>query len=120
MGVAGQRGEEHPLGAPVEVLHRALQVRGVGGQVVHRDGERAERGGDGTGEEVLAAVDPHQSGQAADRTVGAVGFVAGDRGAQRRQDRVAGRGVRSDRDAGDGVVGAVDEAGHPRAHQLTI
>ncbi len=89
VGVAGQGGEEHPLRAPVQVLHRALQMRAVGGQIVPGDGESAECGGDGAREEVLAAVDAHQGRQAADRPVRAVRLVAGDRGAQRCQDRVS-------------------------------
>ncbi|MFE4425128.1 hypothetical protein, partial [Streptomyces sp. NPDC056817] len=42
--VAGQRGQEHVLHRPVQALHGALEVRGVGGQILHRHIQQIERG----------------------------------------------------------------------------
>jgi hypothetical protein len=63
----------------------ALEVRGVGRQVLHRHVQEIERGGHRPRQEVLAAVDTYLLRQAAER---AVGVLAQDRGAQRGQHRL--------------------------------
>ena len=105
------------LHRPVQALHGALEVRGVGGQVLHRHVQEIERGGHRPGQEVLAAVHPYLLRQAAER---AVGVLAQDRGAQRGQHRLPRRMPRRDRDAGDRVRRAVGEPGDPRPAGLAV
>lgn len=115
-GAAGQGREQHPVDGPVEVLHRALEMRAAGGKILHPHAHRAERRGDGGRQEVLAPVHPHLLRCPSRR---AAGLRTQNSGAQRDQHGGAGRNARSDRDAGDGVGGAVGEPRHPRAHQVT-
>jgi hypothetical protein len=109
--IAGQPGQEHALHRPVQALHRALEVRGVGRQVLHRHVQDVERGGHRPGQEVLAPVHPHLLRQTAER---AVGVLAQDRRAQRGQHRLPRRMPRRDRDTGDRVRRAVGEPRDPR------
>jgi hypothetical protein len=68
-GVAGQRDQEHALYRPIQALHSALEVRGVGRQILHGDVQEIERGSHRPGQEILATVQPHLFRQAAERAV---------------------------------------------------
>ncbi|MGW1988437.1 ATP-binding protein [Streptomyces collinus] len=110
-GVAGQRGQEHALHRPVQPFHRALEMRGVGGQVLHRHVQEIERGGHRPRQEVLATVHPHLLGHAAERTVGVLTQHSGTQAGQYRLPR---RIPRRDRHTSDRVRRAVGEPRDPR------
>lgn len=63
-GIAGQDSEEHTVGTPVEVLHRALQMGTVGRQILDLGIQVGEGAQDGLRQKVPAAVDAYVLGYA--------------------------------------------------------
>lgn len=109
--VAGQRGQEHRLNGPVQALHRALEVRGVGGQVLHLHGQGVERGDHRPRQEVLAPVHAYLLREPALRPER---LLAHHGRPERGQDRLPRRMPRGDRHTHDRVRRAVHEPGDPR------